>query len=61
MKTLHRFCLGLVSSLLFAVGLNGAASRLDPVTREHSVQQNAVSSISPDCVAICTLLEDESR
>jgi hypothetical protein len=36
MKTSHRFLLGMLSSILFAIGMVRAAEQLDPVARAQA-------------------------
>lgn len=58
MKSFNRLVLGALSSLLFAVGLNAAADRVDPMNRSDGLK-NADSTMTstPDCGAICSIVE----
>ena len=53
MKTSPRILLGVLSSLLFSVGLVRAASVLDPVSREQKPMTPASLTIAGDCTNFC--------
>jgi len=53
MKNLKRLVLGVLSSLLFAVGFARVANHLDPMSRSLERSADSTISSSPDCVSLC--------
>ena len=50
-----RFFLGLISSLLFAVGFARAAEHFDPMTQSRANGQVNISGVAPDCLSACAI------
>jgi hypothetical protein len=59
MKNTKRFVLGLVSSLLLAVGFVRAADSLDPVLNDASTASNQLG-VADSCTAQCWAIDDGS-
>ena len=59
MKNLKRFTLGVLSSLLFALGFARTADRLDPISRSLERLETAQVG-APDCNTICDVANDFS-
>jgi hypothetical protein len=60
MKTTKRFVLGLISSLLLAVGFVRAADSLDPVLQNSPVSSNNTLGVADGCSTNCWLVDDGS-
>ena len=62
MKSINRLILGVVSTLLFTVGLNAAGERIDPMSRHLDRWANdTVQTASPDCIQLCDIVEDANQ
>ena len=53
MKTTQRLVLGIVSSLLFAVGFVRAAERFDPISANVVTQADQATTAAADCGGLC--------
>jgi hypothetical protein len=59
MKTLKRLAFGVLSSLLFAVGLARAGDHLDPISRSlTAADKGRVLASAPDTADICEVVDD---
>lgn len=60
MKNAKRLFFGVLSSLLFVVGLVRAAERLDPINGDLRVNHGAVQIGTPDCSSPCDVYDTNS-
>lgn len=61
MKSISRFLLGLISSVLFAAGLQAAADRVDPISRSLANDRGEqLLKSAPDSGTYCRFTDEHS-